>query len=336
MKINHPDEYITAFLTKTSLPVDSHTEYNINSRNLILTLTDRDSEKYIAKISPDFHRGELEFESAIIRELQTETTMPLPEITEFHKDEFFSYLISPFYESKHMDWSSDTQVVNFIQDVAKIMYQIHLIHKDQFEDNTGHSIRTAPIHESITSNTRATLRELAYTDTEQYAEPVLNIERELLSYPLSEERLRVMHGDIHLPNLILNEDGSIYRLLDFEMLKEGDICFDFGKLFSRTLHLYEPYTNYSLDEMISMFFEAYPEDLSTDIKESAKLYCYSYTIKSYGRVQRSGMYNRWVENPLITDDGVERYKQMADEVEEWAEETLQNQSVSDPSPITDA
>jgi aminoglycoside phosphotransferase (APT) family kinase protein len=123
-----------------------------------------------------------------------------------------------------------------------------------------------------------------------------------LAARMPEERETVLlHGDYHLHNLVLDEDGSVRAVLDWELCTAGDPLADVGQMVAYWRELSDPDGLFrepvaALEGFpdASRLIEAYAEASGRDVAEIGYWVAFAYWKIA---IIVEGVYRRWLNNP---------------------------------------
>lgn len=188
-----------------------------------------------------------------------------PDLIELNPDE--NSIIMPFYKDYRLDWGDRDMVMNFLSSLSDFFREIHsseypgtVLHNsdyyiDKFERTSVESVNMYSFYEDK-------IRELC---------------SELRNYNLD---IVPCHRDSHLSNYILNQDGSICKVIDWELSGYFPRAYDIAKVYSRILTLYNCFSEIDLP---SSFF-----DLWGEIDRKTKIWAAVYQMRTTGKTNSRG------------------------------------------------
>jgi aminoglycoside phosphotransferase (APT) family kinase protein len=132
--------------------------------------------------------------------------------------------------------------------------------------------------------------------------PAVDEVAEYLAARMPEERETVLlHGDYHLHNLVLGEDGSVRAVLDWELCAAGDPLADVGQMVAYWRELGDPDGLFrepvaALDGFpdASRLAESYAEASGRDLADVGYWVAFAYWKIA---IIVEGVYRRWLNNP---------------------------------------
>lgn len=304
------EEYISVIENELGYEVNNPTDPQSRSSNITISFTDRNGNRKVAKIQDKY-------------EYVVSTNIPLEYVDTVPYDQKYEIseklcTVEPYVESELVDWSDDTVVRNFIQEIADLMYSFHRLDKESLDDFLG-DLKLRDKTSNLFTSTLESSKDMLENANElsEFENILENMFSEVEKQSCKVEDLGVIHGDVYIPNMIQSSNGDIRYVIDLESTAYGYKTYDVGKMFSCILRLYSPLTSYSTDELFNMYFNMYKGHFSEDQKERIRLFESIYTIRAYGRVKgRNKMYKPWSLYES-TGDGIKRYKDMAENVHIW-------------------
>lgn len=147
--------------------------------------------------------------------------------------------------NEYFDWTNGNAVLTFLYEAAEALSTLHNTTFPElqiyFQKQKPEKVRT----EFTDWRINRYISTLEGNDVYGEDIPELEMIRDWINEE-TEYTPTVIHGDVHLPNILTNEEGELQGIIDWEKASIGDPAYDLAKFECRTIDLYAPQTPFPI------------------------------------------------------------------------------------------
>lgn len=280
----------------------THDTYRILSKN---------GSKYFMKFGSEKNQNleKLRNEARSIENLHTELVSTyIPEIVESSFTEDSGYIVMPFYGHSIMAWKDEDNVKNLIADCANYLREMHEldINKEKFDYDEFTRSDFKDWMDKFESSTIERISDSVYDEYVSIVKENCDLIRD------DHNRQNVlMHGDFHLPNVRLKEDGSIRKVVDLDRVSIMDRAYEIAKTEIRIIDLYASHAPISRKELINIFRDLY--GLESDQVDRIEAYKSVYIVRTAEKMRNKSVFDTWL-SVGTQEDCVRRHNELVRDI----------------------
>lgn len=229
-----------------------------------------------------------------------------PKIIESYCDNNFAYILYEYYPHSNMNWNDKNSVINLVNSCSSFLSEIHSC--DTFENQESWDRSYSRSYQSFLNNFRDSTIDLLDNGEGKYEQ---QIESSISALQSDDANLQICFGDFHLPNIRLNENGTIRKVVDWDRVSVLDISYELAKTEARIFDLYSHLTPFDRNSIIEQFRNQYgvSENLNSRIQHYKKI----YTIRTWKKMQQKSVFDTWLRVGSA-DECSDRYGVLVEEL----------------------
>lgn len=221
--------------------IKNNIDINISSSNIIdsgmsqetYKIKDNSGNRYFVKYTTDCVNQERMYQCHIYQSKFVPDNIKKPELVESEFTSEYSYTIQKYYNSikSHKYFNNKSFLINTVEDLGSIVKLLQ-------NSNPNNLIKYDRDVEKMVSDAMKYTRKSGYN---KYLS-VINDAKEQLEKSNKEQVFS--HRDLHIDNLLLNHDGSINYIVDWEHCRWTNPMYDLAKIEIRFLDKFDGIDNF--------------------------------------------------------------------------------------------
>lgn len=247
-----------------------------------------DSKKYFLKgynnIS-EVSKNNLEREIKI-NHIVNKNNILTPTMIQSDINKQYGYVLYEYIESNPISWHKKSCIEKTISDMALFLSKLHNVNNKEIPACHYGSGKDDFIN-NVCNNT---INAISNTEYNNYITQVTTIENILHNYNFNKS---FMHGDIHPPNVLVDSNGNVNAVIDWEYSGLGDALFDIAKFEVSFIEQHKNITPIDNSILIKKFRDTY--NLNEKFIPKINLYKKLLIIRELGLVNKHGPLDYWSE-----------------------------------------
>lgn len=281
------DDSVAYFYDKTNISVKTMDPIEDGRVHSTQVITTPDGDKYVLKLPNKTYFTRFKNEFTLVNSVlpRIGDTSLYPDVIESNIDGKIGYILYEYVPSnKNINWVEKDVARTLITDIAKMLKALHTeIDVNEIEPIVPETeFYTESLEDHLNYLLDSTVSNLREHTHEEYI-PEVEQAYNYLKQNLPDKK-SFIHADVHLPNLLVAEDGTLNALVDWEYGRFGDIAYELAKVEVRVTDLYARFTPFSRAEFQQMFRDAYGME-SEGLSQRIDAYKVIYTVRTADKMK---------------------------------------------------
>lgn len=280
------------FKNATSIEYDEIDPIEDGRTHDTYSILSNSGDKYFMKSAggTELNLEKLRNEADSIENLQKESVnIYIPEIVESSFTDKRGYIVMPFYEHSMMDWENEDSVRILIKDCANYLREMHKINISKADFNYE-EFKRSDFESWMNDFEDSTIERISDSVYDEY----VSVVKESCQWIRDDDNRQnvLMHGDYHLPNIRINEDGSIRKVVDLDRVSIMDRAYEIAKTEIRITDLYASHTPMTREELIDIFRDEY--SMESSLIDRVEAYKSAYIVRTAEKMRNKSVFDTWL------------------------------------------
>lgn len=203
----------------------------------------------------------LEYEKMVKSEVDAVEGIPVADLADacFPEDGEYGFFMSEALPSEYIQWSDPNAVITLLYEVATTLSALHSHSFEAFQERVQADYSDKYKEDFTDWRLNRYIRTMDRNPDFEDDIPELRAVQQWLNDNHTVDPV-LIHGDMHLPNVLTDADGHVLGFIDWGSASFGDHAYDLAKFESRVIDLYAQDTQFSREMLVGLFRELYGYD----------------------------------------------------------------------------